>query len=421
MDKFIIEGPSKLNGDVTISGSKNAALPIMTACLAFPGIYKLNNVPDFRDTRTMIKLLEIIGSKIEKDNNTIIIDTTKCDNPEAPYELVKTMRASFYVLGPLLSRFKYAKVSLPGGCAWGPRPIDYHLTAFEEMGAQVNLRSGYIVTKGNVKSATVVFPKSSVGATGNVIMACSNLEETVTIENAAMEPEIVDLCNFLSHLGVSFEGIGTNTLKVTGVNLKEAVNIEYSIIPDRIEAGTFMIASAATKGKVTLSNVEPLHLTSVISALEESGSIFYIDKNKITINSNEIINPINLITDVYPGFPTDLQAQWIALMLKANGTSKITDTIYLDRFTHVPELNRLGADISMDSNTAIINGVDELFGTNVMSTDIRASASLIIAALISNGVTELSRIYHIDRGYENIENKLTKLNINIKRINERDL
>ncbi len=421
MDKFIIEGPSKLNGDVTISGSKNAALPIMTACLAFPGIYKLNNVPDLRDTRTMIKLLEIIGSKIEKDNNTIIIDTTKCDNPEAPYELVKTMRASFYVLGPLLSRFKYAKVSLPGGCAWGPRPIDYHLTAFEEMGAQVNLRSGYIVTKGNVKSATVVFPKSSVGATGNVIMACSNLEETVTIENAAMEPEIVDLCNFLSHLGVSFEGIGTNTLKVTGVNLKEAVNIEYSIIPDRIEAGTFMIASAATKGKVTLSNVEPLHLTSVISALEESGSIFYIDKNKITINSNEIINPINLITDVYPGFPTDLQAQWIALMLKANGTSKITDTIYLDRFTHVPELNRLGADISMDSNTAIINGVDELFGTNVMSTDIRASASLIIAALISNGVTELSRIYHIDRGYENIENKLTKLNVNIKRINERDL
>ena len=420
MDRFIIKGPTKLKGEVTISGSKNAALPIMTACLVHPGIYTLNNVPNLRDTRTMIKLLEIIGSKVEVDGNTLTIDTRNCNNPEAPYDLVKTMRASFYVLGPLLSRFKYAKVSLPGGCAWGPRPIDYHLTAFEAMGAKVNLRSGYIVTKGNVASSVVRFPKSSVGATGNVIMACTHLPETVTIENAAMEPEIVDLCNFLSKLGVTFEGLGTPTLKVKGLELNDEVDIEYSIIPDRIEAGTFMVAGAASGGNIILNNVNPSHLDSVISSLEKTGTKFVISDKQISLISSSTIEPVDIITDIYPGFPTDLQAQWIALMSLANGCSNVTDTIYLDRFTHVPELIRLGADISMNSNVANIKGVDKLFGTQVMSTDIRASASLIIAAIVSNGQTDLSRIYHIDRGYEDIENKLSKLGVNIKRVNDID-
>ena len=416
MDKFIIDGPAKLNGEVRISGSKNAALPIMAACLAKPGIYTLINVPDLRDTRTMLKLLEIIGCKISKEKNSITINSIKCNNPEAPYDLVKTMRASFYVLGPLLSRFKYAKVSLPGGCAWGPRPIDFHLKAFKELGATVELNSGYIITKGSLASATIVFPKPSVGATGNVIMACTNLDKEVTITNAAMEPEIVDLCKFLTKVGVSFKGIGTDTLTIQGSRQNSDINLTYSIIPDRIEAGTFMIACAATGGKITLNNVNPNHLTSVVNALIETNTKITNKQTTLTVESDGIINPFNIITDVYPGFPTDLQAQWIALMCKSRGKSTVVDNIYLDRFTHVPELNRLGANITMNKNIASIEGVNTLYAANVMSTDIRASASLIIAAMCSNDETKLSRIYHIDRGYENIEKKLKKIGVNIKRI-----
>lgn len=418
MDKFIIKGPTKLSGTVEISGSKNAALPIMTACLAFPGIYKLKNVPNLRDTRTMIKLLEIIGCVVENSKNTIIIDSRNCKNPEAPYELVKTMRASFYVLGPLLSRFEYAKVSLPGGCAWGPRPIDYHLKAFESLGAEVKLRSGYIITKGKLSSAKVKFPKSSVGATGNVIMACSNLPKTVVIENAAKEPEIVDLCNFLSKIGVQFKGIGTSCLTIKGIKLKQNISIDYSIIPDRIETGTFMIAAAANKGNVKLTNVIPEHLDIIIKSLQKTGSVITTNESSIIIKTNSKINPVSIKTDIYPGFPTDLQAQWIALMITSEGASYVEDTIYIDRFTHVPELIRLGADISMDDNLANIKGSKNIYGTNVMSTDIRASASLIIAAMAAEGTTELSRIYHIDRGYESIEKKLNQLGAKIKRINE---
>ena len=417
MDSFVIKGPTTLSGEVDISGSKNAALPIMTACLARPGIYTLNNVPDLRDTRTMVKLLEIIGCVVSKNANKLIIDSRNCNNPEAPYDLVKTMRASFYVLGPLLSRFKYAKVSLPGGCAWGPRPIDYHLTAFEALNANVDLSSGYIITKGDLKGGEIIFPKSSVGATGNVIMACVNLKDEVVIKNAAMEPEIVDLCNFLSQVGVHFDGIGTDTLKVKGSNFKEDIRLDYTIIPDRIETGTFMIACAATGGEVTLNKVNANHLKFVSESLIKCGVQIIEDDSKITVKSNGNIKPCNITTDIYPGFPTDLQAQWIALMCKAKGESYIVDTIYHDRFTHVPELIRLGADIKMNDNQAIINGVSNLHGANTMSTDIRASASLIIAGLFSDGTTNLSRIYHIDRGYEKIELKLQKLNGNIKRVN----
>ena len=418
MDKFIINGPTPLNGDIRISGSKNAALPILTACLAFPGIYTLKNIPDLRDTRTMLRLLEIIGCEISKESESIVINSINCDNPEAPYELVKTMRASFYVLGPLLSRFNFAKVSLPGGCAWGPRPIDYHLTAFEELGATIDLDSGYIITEGSLSSAKIRFPKPSVGATGNVIMACSGLDQEVTIENAAMEPEISDLCNFLSKAGVSFNGIGTTTLKIKGIKHRNPINVNYTVIPDRIEAGTFLIAGAMNGGRLRLNNVKASHLDNVIDNLIKSGSKIELIKNSIIIDSDKNIRSVDLSTDVYPGYPTDLQAQWIALMCIANGKSVIKDTVYLDRFTHVPELIRLGAKIRMDKNIAIIEGVKQLNSAKVMSTDIRASASLIIAAMNSEGETHLSRIYHIDRGYEKIEEKLNNVGASIKRFNE---
>ena len=418
MDKFVINGPTRLSGEINISGSKNAALPIMTACLAFPGKYTLSNIPNLRDTKTMLKLLAIIGCKITHEEKSIIIDTRKCNNPEAPYDLVKTMRASFYVLGPLLSRFKYAKVSLPGGCAWGPRPINFHLEAFKKLGAKVTLDSGYILTEGDLKSAKIKFPIPSVGATGNVIMACVNLEDDVQIENASMEPEIVDLCNFYIKCGVSIKGVGTNKLTIKGIKPNNNLNIKYSIIPDRIEAGTFLIAAAASKGSIKLNNCTHTHLTNVISKLKDVGATVLYDDNSVSIEMNDNIQSVSLKTDVYPGFPTDLQAQWIALMSLSNDNSEIEDTIYLDRFTHVPELIRLGAKIDMNKNIATVTGVNKLFAAKVMSTDIRASASLIIAALCSQGETHLSRIYHIDRGYEKIENKLSLLGAKIKRVNE---
>jgi UDP-N-acetylglucosamine 1-carboxyvinyltransferase len=418
MDKFIINGPVRLNGEVDISGSKNAALPIMCACLAFPGVYTISNIPELRDTKTMLRLLKIIGCNITHKEKSIIIDTRKCNNPEAPYDLVKTMRASFYVLGPLLSRFKYAKVSLPGGCAWGPRPINFHLEAFKKLGSKVTLDSGYILTEGHLKSAKIKFPIPSVGATGNVIMACVNLTEEVIIENASMEPEIVDLCNFYLKCGVSINGIGTNKLTIRGIDIKEDINIKYSIIPDRIEAGTFLIAATATKGSIKINNCTYKHLGVVIDKLKDVGASISYDNTSVSLNMDKDIKPVSLKTDVYPGFPTDLQAQWIALMSISNGASKVEDTIYLDRFTHVPELIRLGAKIDMSKNIAKVTGVENLFAAKVMSTDIRASASLLSAALCSNGKTHLSRIYHIDRGYEKIENKLSLLGANIKRIKE---
>ena len=419
MDKFVINGPVKLQGSVEISGAKNAVLPIMTACLAYPGIYTLNNVPVLRDTTTMVKLLKTIGADVEINNSQLVIDTRTCDNPEAPYELVKTMRASFYVLGPLLSRFKYSKVSLPGGCAWGPRPVDYHIKAFKEMGAKVTLRGGYILAEGNLSGAVVEFEKSSVGATGNVLMACINLNEEVIIKNAAMEPEIVDLCDFIEKMGVKIRGKGTSELKVIGVekNNNEII-IEHEIIPDRIEAGTFLIAAAITKSKLDVCNVIPEHLSIVIEKLKKVGCDIIENDKTITLIPSDNIKPVNVIADIYPGFPTDLQAQWIVLMSISNGKSTVEDTIYIDRFSHIPELNRLGASISLNDNIAYIEGVSSLYGVEVMSTDIRASASMILGAIAAQGVTSLSRIYHIDRGYENIEKKLNAIGADIKRVND---
>ena len=415
MDKFIIHGGNELNGEVVISGAKNAVLPIMAASLLEPGIYKINNVPNLRDTRTMIELLKTIGSNVEFFDNSLIIDTNNCNNPHAPYELVKTMRASFYVLGPLLARFNEVTVSLPGGCAWGPRPVDIHLDALKQMGAEVQLKSGNIIVKGMLVGADITFKFPSVGATGNIMMAAIKAKGQTIIRNAAMEPEISSLAKFLNKMGANIIGIGTDTLVI---NEKKNLNhdIKFDIIPDRIEVGTFLIAGFLCGGKIKLLNTNPNHLSCVIKKLKESGANIKIDKTTIIIKSKRNISPVDIITRPYPGFPTDLQAQWIALMSLANGESIITEEIYLDRFTHIPELNRLGAKIVLKKNIALVAGVSRLYGAPIMSTDIRASASLILGALVAKGKSIISRIYHIDRGYENIENKFQKLGAQINRI-----
>ena len=414
MDKIIIQGQNSLSGSVNISGAKNAVLPIMTAALMAEGESVISRVPDLRDTRTMIKLMEIVGAKCSMQGNCLKIDADSVNNPEAPYDLVKTMRASFYVLGPLLARFGTVKVSLPGGCAWGPRPVDFHLKGLEKLGAKVTLRSGYILAEAKkLMGANINFEFPSVGATGNIVMAAATADGITTIENAAREPEIVQLCDYLNKMGASISGIGTSKIVIEGVESLYPANID--VIPDRIEAGTFLMAGALM-GKITLNEVNPEHLDAVLQKLKEVGALIETTSNSITIEPGGL-KPGDMKTAVYPGFATDLQAQWVALMSLADGSSMVTDTVYHDRFSHVPELNRFGANIKVDKNTAFIRGVKELVGAPVMSTDIRASAALIIAALAANGQTEVSRVYHIDRGYEKIEEKFRKLGAEISRVN----
>ena len=417
MDKLVIHGGHPLNGSVRISGAKNAVLPIMTATIITPGSYKIKRVPDLRDTRTMISLLEIIGAEVNFEDGTLHIDTTKCDNPEAPYDLVKTMRASFYVLGPLLSRFGYAKVSMPGGCAWGPRPVNFHVDAMEQIGADIILEDGYIIAKGeNLSGGDVLFEVSSVGATGNAVMAAVKASGRTTISNAAMEPEITCLCEFMNAMGASISGIGTNKLQIESVSEMKPVNTE--IIPDRIETATFLIAGAMAGEKVEVVGAEPNHLQVVLKRLQEAGSELEVKKDSIIIERKGRPRPVSVETAVYPGFPTDVQAQWMALMSLADGNSTITDSIYHDRFTHIAELSRLGADIRLKHNVAKVKGKERLLRASVMSTDIRASASLILAGLAAEGQTEISRIYHIDRGYEKIEEKFQSLGAEIIRESE---
>ena len=417
MDKLVIHGGHPLNGSVKVSGAKNAVLPIMTATIITPGSYKIKHVPDLRDTRTMISLLEIIGAEVNFEDGTLHIDTTKCNNPEAPYDLVKTMRASFYVLGPLLSRFGYAKVSMPGGCAWGPRPVNFHVDAMEQIGADIILEGGYIIAKGeNLSGGDVLFEVSSVGATGNAIMAAVKASGRTTISNAAMEPEITCLCEFLNAMGASISGIGTNKLQIESVSEMKPVDTE--IIPDRIETATFLIAGAMAGEKVEVVGAEPNHLQVVLKRLQEAGSELEVKKNSILIKRKGKPRSVSVETAVYPGFPTDVQAQWMALMSLADGNPTITDSIYHDRFTHIAELSRLGADIRLKHNVAEVKGKERLLGAPVMSTDIRASASLILAGLAAEGQTEISRIYHIDRGYEKIEEKFQSLGAEIFRESE---
>ncbi|MFQ6614304.1 MAG: UDP-N-acetylglucosamine 1-carboxyvinyltransferase [Fidelibacterota bacterium] len=416
MDKIVIQGGIDLNGSVSISGAKNAVLPIMAAALLVEGVTVIENVPDLRDTRTMIRLLEMVGAKTTFRHHKLTVDARPVDTPVAPYDLVKTMRASFYVLGPLLSRFGEARVSLPGGCAWGPRPVDYHLKGLKKLGAVISLEGGYIQAKADYLTGAVVrFDMPSVGATGNLMMAAVRARGTTVIENAAREPEIVQLGEFLNRMGARVSGLGTDEITVEGVTALHAANIR--VIPDRIEAGTFLIAGAAL-GSIVLKDVEPRHLKVVIEKLEEAGAAIDVAEHTLKIRRADTIHPVNITTAGYPGFPTDLQAQWIALMALANGTSIITDTIYHDRFSHIPELSRLGARITLEKNVAVVLGQDRLIGAPVMSTDIRASASLILAGLAAEGITEISRVYHIDRGYERIEEKFRTLGASIRRVPE---
>lgn len=416
MDKFVIQGGKKLFGSVNVSGAKNASLALMPACLLASGRSTLLNTPELNDVYTMIKLLNYLGANINFTNGILNLDTKDIKSFEAPYEHVKKMRASVYVLGPLLSKYGYAKVSLPGGCAWGPRPINLHLEGLKKMGAEIDLIEGYIIAKAKkLKGAKISFDVSSVGATGNLLMAATLAGGTTVINNAALEPEIENLIDFLVKMGAKINGKGSSTLEIQGVD--ELNSSEILTIPDRIEAGTLLVAAAITKGMIKLKNISPTLLEAVLIKLEETGCKIFYENNSITIDAqNLIIKPSNVTTSTFPGFPTDMQAQWTALMSLADGVSKVTDTIYIDRFKHVPELIRLGANISVSDNTATINGVPELKGAKVMSTDLRASACLVLAGLAAKGTTEVLRVYHLDRGYQKIEEKLKALNADVSRI-----
>ncbi|MBN1326932.1 MAG: UDP-N-acetylglucosamine 1-carboxyvinyltransferase [Candidatus Cloacimonetes bacterium] len=415
MDKFIINGNRKLSGEVRISGAKNAALPIMTASLLARGKTVLHNVPHLNDIKMMAHLLRVIGARIDFDGSTMTIDTTHCSYFEAPYELVSKMRASIYVLGPLLARFGQARVSFPGGCAIGTRPVDLHLKAMEQLGAKINLSHGYIIAQTDrLTGNRINFAKSSVGATANALMAAVLAEGDTLLENCAREPEISSLAVLLQQMGAQIKGIGTRILNIRGV--KELHPVEATIIPDRIEAGTFLVAAAITNSTIKITNCCSEHLESPLEKLRNIGFNFILDNDAITINPGNIILPQNLQTTPYPGFPTDLQAQFMSLLTLAGGESRIEDTIFPDRFMHVAELNRLDADITVQGNTALIRGVKFLSGAPVMATDLRASAALVLAGLAAQGTTEISRIYHIDRGYERIEEKLVNLGAEIKRI-----
>lgn len=415
MDKFIITGGKKLKGNVKISGAKNGVLAMMPATILAPGVYRLNNVPNLRDVWTMSRLLNDMGIYSELNNSELFIDSRGINSFEAPYEHVKKMRASFYVLGPLVAKFGRAKVSLPGGCAWGPRPVDLHLKGLEKLGAEITIESGYVIAKANKLTGTRIhLDIPSVGATGNILMAAVLANGTTVISNAAIEPEITALAKFLQKMGAKIEGIGTNVLEIEGVDELHPAN--EVIIPDRIEAGTMLIAGAITEGVVTIESCNPYHLTAIISKMEEAGCKFDIHEDKITVKMDGPPKPVDITTAVYPGFPTDMQSQWVAFMLKSTGVSKITDTIYPDRFKHVPELQRLGAQIEMSENTAIVYGGNKLTGATIMGSDLRGSASLVLAALIAEGTTEILRVYHIDRGYESIDKKLKHLGADIQRV-----
>ncbi len=416
MENYIIEGNAKLKGEVRINGAKNAVLPLMAACLLSEGKSTLNNVPKLIDLKTMAHLLRIIGAKVDYDNEKMDIDASHCSFFEAPYELVSKMRASVYVLGPLLARFRKAIVAFPGGCAIGSRPVDLHLMAFEKLGARIDISHGNIIAEcpDGLVGNTIDFPISSVGATANVLMGAVLAKGITVINNAAIEPEIAHLIDFLSLMGAKISGKNTTQLQIEGVDrLKSA---EIKVIADRIEAGTFMLASAITKSPIKITNCNPENLKSLIVKMEQAGCHFKIDNDQILVIPAEVIKPVDIVTEPHPGFPTDLQAQFMVYMALADGISHITETIYPDRFLHAAELNRLNANIHVKNGTAVIQGVKKLSGAEVMATDLRASAALVLAGLVADGTTKISRIYHIDRGYEKIEDKFQALGAQIKRV-----
>ncbi len=415
MEKFIINGGNKLNGFVRISGAKNAILPIMAASLLAEGKSVLENVPQLNDIKMMAHLLRIIGARVDFNNDVMEIDSTHCSFCEAPYELVSKMRASIYVLGPLLARFGEAKVSFPGGCAIGTRPVDLHLQAMEALGTEIRIEHGYISARSSgLKGNKIDFKISSVGASANALMAAVIAKGKTVIENAALEPEIGSLIEFLNLMGARISGKDTRRLVIEGVAKLEPVRMK--MIPDRIETGTFLAAAVITGSDITIENCNPDHIKVPINVLKKIGCRIDTGSDLIKIKSPKQIKPTTIRTLPYPEFPTDLQAQFTAMLSLADGESRIEENIFPDRFMHVAELNRLDADIGVINNSAVIRCVKKLSGAPVMATDLRASAALVLAGLAAQGYTEISRIYHIDRGYDHIEQKLQKLGADIRRI-----
>ena len=418
MDKLLIRGGTKLRGEIYASGAKNSALPILAASLLADSPLKVGNLPHLNDVTTMLELLGSMGVDVMlSDEMEVQVDTSSINNLNARYELVKTMRASILVLGPLLAKFQKATVALPGGCAIGSRPVNLHIDAMRAMGAQIDIEDGNIKAsvEGRLKGAKIIFEPVSVTGTENVLMAASLAEGETIIENAAREPEVLDLANCLKAMGAKIEGAGTDQIKITGVdNLEGAA---FSVMPDRVEVGTYLTAVAMTGGQVKIKSAKPEYLSSVISKLEQTGSVIHTGEDWVEIIMNEDKpEAISLTTGPYPSFPTDMQAQFVSLNAIAKGNSTVTETVFENRFMHVQEIARMGGNISLKGNTAVIEGIDRLNGAPVMATDLRASASLVLAGLVADGATTIDRIYHIDRGYERIEEKLKMLGADIERI-----
>ena len=415
MDKILVEGGRSLKGEVKISGAKNAALPILISSLLTDGWNTFTNVPNLRDIQSTKDLLVNLGAKVKTDKDTVQIDAGGVSNHEAPYDLVRKMRASILVLGPLLARLKKARVSLPGGCAIGARPINLHLKGLALLGAEIELKHGYVeATADHLIGEEIYMDISTVTGTENLMMAAVLAEGTTVLNNAACEPEVVALADVLNRMGAKIKGAGTTVMTIEGVSTLQPVSV--NIIPDRIEAGTFMVSAALTKGNVTILNCEPDHLEAVIHKLRLSGADVFVKERSIQVRGTRDIVSVDIKTSPYPGFPTDMQAQFMVLMSVAGGFSMISETIFENRFIHVSELKRMGADIKISGNTAMITGVPMLSGAPVMASDLRASASLILAGLAAKGTTEINRVYHLDRGYEKIEKKFSQLGAAIRRV-----
>lgn len=415
MEQLKIIGGHRLVGEVRISGAKNAALPILAASLLTSEDLVLHNVPNLTDVRTMLKLVQSMGVKVEQDGDTVRLNASAVTNTKAPYELVKTMRASILTLCPLVARFGSAEVSLPGGCAIGARPVDQHIKGLRQLGAEVNIDHGYVVAKSTrLKGAHLFTDMVTVTGTENLLMAAVLADGETVIDNAAREPEVVDLVHCLRAMGAKIEGEGTPMIKVQGVDRLHGA--EHTVVADRIEAGSFFVAAAVTQGDVLVTHCEPLHMVAVLDKLREAGISLDVGQDWVRVKMQGRPKAVSVRTDPYPGFPTDMQAQFMTLNCLAEGTARVTETIFENRFMHVPELMRLGADIQIDGSTAIVRGVPSLTGANIMATDLRASASLVIAALSAQGESVVDRIYHLDRGYEAMETKLKALGADITRI-----
>ncbi|EAC1349682.1 UDP-N-acetylglucosamine 1-carboxyvinyltransferase [Campylobacter jejuni] len=413
-----IEGTNHLSGNVTISGAKNAALPLIVSSILAKNEVKINNVPNVADIKTLISLLENLGAKVNFQNNSALLNTNTLNQTIAKYDIVRKMRASILTLGPLLARFGHCEVSLPGGCAIGQRPIDLHLLALEKMGANIQIKQGYVVASGNLKGNEILFDKITVTGSENIIMAAALAKGKTKLLNVAKEPEVVQLCEVLKDAGLEIKGIGTDEVEIYGSDGELLEFKEFSVIPDRIEAGTYLCAGAITNSKITLDKVNATHLSAVLAKLHQMGFETLITEDSITLLPAKEIKPVEIMTSEYPGFPTDMQAQFMALALKANGTSIIDERLFENRFMHVSELLRMGADIKLNGHIATIVGGKELNAADVMATDLRASSALILAALAAKGTSKVHRIYHLDRGYENLEEKFKDLGVKITRLEE---